>query len=206
MYIEVKRMQDLKMIIAKNISALRQGEGLTQLDLAERLNYSDKAVSKWERGESIPDVAVLLEIANMFSVTLDYLVQSEHKTEIKKIRNLRIIHNHAFITGISIALVWLLATFGFVLVDSAPIATNIHWLSFVYAVPLSFVVWLVFNSIWFNSRRNFAIITFLVWSSLAAFYVSFLVFGQNLWLVFLLGIPAQVIIIMWSRIKVKKKK
>ncbi len=199
-------MQDIKAVIAKNISALRQEEGLTQLELAERLNYSDKAVSKWERGESIPDVTVLMEIAQMFGVTLDYLVQSEHKSEIKKIKNLRIIHNHAFITGISIALVWLLATLAFVVVDSASVPTNLHWLAFIYAVPTSFIVWLIFNSIWFNSRRNFAIITLLVWSCLAAFYVSFLVFGHNLWLIFLLGIPAQVIIVMWSRIKVKRQK
>ncbi len=199
-------MQDIKAIIAKNISTLRQEEGLTQLELAEKLNYSDKAVSKWERGESIPDVTVLMEIATLFGVTLDYLVQSEHKSEIKKIKNLRIIHNHAFITGISIALVWLLATLAFVIVDSTPVYTNLHWLSFIYAVPISFVVWLIFNSIWFNSRRNFAIITLLVWSCLAALYISFLVFGQNLWLIFLLGIPAQVIIIMWSRIKIKKQK
>lgn len=198
-------MQDIKAIIAKNISTLRQEEGLTQLELAEKLNYSDKAVSKWERGESVPDVTVLLEIANLFGVTLDYLVQSEHKSEIKKIKNLRVIHNHAFITGISIALVWLIAALCFVVVDST-VTTNLHWLTFVYAIPVSFVVWLIFNSIWFNSRRNFAIITLLVWSCLAAFYISFLVFGKNLWLIFILGVPAQLIILMWSRIKGKKQK
>lgn len=198
-------MQDIKLIIAKNISALRAEEGITQLELAERLNYSDKAVSKWERGESIPDVTVLMEIANMFGVTLDYLVQSEHPKETRKLKNLRIIHNHAFITGISMVLVWLLATFCFVVIDSTPISTNLHWLAFIYAVPISLIVWLVFNSIWFNQRRNFLIITLLLWSMLACIYITLLVIGQNVWLIFTLGVPAQFIILMWSRIRGKKQ-
>ena len=199
-------MQDIKMIIAKNISTLRTEEGITQLELAERLNYSDKAVSKWERGESIPDVTVLMEIANMFGVTLDYLVQSNHQKELRKLRNRRIIHNHAFITGISMVLVWLVATFLYFIIDTTPITTSIHWLTFIYAVPITFIVWLIFNSIWFNAHRNFLIITFLLWSCLASIYITFLVLGQNLWLIFTLGIPSQFIIIMWSRIRTKKQK
>ena len=68
-------MNDLKLIVAKNITELRKQHGMTQLQLAEKLNYSDKAVSKWERGESVPDVAVLVEIAELFSVRLDCRVK-----------------------------------------------------------------------------------------------------------------------------------
>ena len=67
-------MQELKLIIAKNIQKLRQEKGMTQLELAEKLNYSDKSISKWERGESIPDIVVLKAVADLFEVTLDYLV------------------------------------------------------------------------------------------------------------------------------------
>ncbi len=198
-------MQDIKLIIAKNISALRTEESITQLELAERLNYSDKAVSKWERGESIPDVTVLMEIAKMFGVTLDYLVQSEHPKEARKLKNLRIIHNHAFITGISMVLVWLIATLLFVVIDSTPINTSVHWLAFVYAVPATLIVWLIFNSIWFNKHRNFLIITLLLWACLASVYITLLIMGRNLWLIFTLGVPAQFIILMWSRIRGKNK-
>ena len=71
-------MEDLKITVAKNIADLRKAANMTQLDLASRLNYSDKAVSKWERGESLPDVATLKTIAEIFSVTVDYLLQEEH--------------------------------------------------------------------------------------------------------------------------------
>ena len=52
-------MDDLKLTVARDLADCRRAAGLTQLQLAEKLNYSDKAVSKWERGESLPDVAVL---------------------------------------------------------------------------------------------------------------------------------------------------
>ena len=67
-------MEDLKLIIAKNISTLRKAAAMTQFELAEKLNYSDKAVSKWERGESLPDVSVLKAIADIFSVDKDFTV------------------------------------------------------------------------------------------------------------------------------------
>lgn len=71
-------MQDLKPIIAKNITRLRTDNEMTQARLQQKLNYSDKAVSKWERGESVPDIAVLNEIAVLFGVTVDYLISEEH--------------------------------------------------------------------------------------------------------------------------------
>ena len=170
--------------------------------MAERLNYSDKAISKWERGESIPDVAMLKAVADLFSVPVDYLLEREHKKEpeVKQTIGQRI-RDHGFITGISVLLVWLIATIGFVITDIVVEGTVKQWLAFVYAVPLSTVVWLVFNSIWFNKRRNFLIVSLLMWSVLTAIFVSFLVFGTNIWQVFILGVPGQFIILMWSRIR-----
>ena len=192
---------DLKAVIAKNIAALRTGAGMTQIDLAEKLNYSDKSVSKWERGESIPDVLVLKQIADMFQVTVDYLLEEEHAPVVTsslkdKIRR----HNRGFITAISIILVWLLAAFIFMIVDTLGIKNSI-WFIFIYAVPSTFIVWLVFNSIWFNRRRNFMIISLLMWTSLAAVYLTLLPFEVNMWQLFVVGVPGQLIIILWSRIK-----
>ena len=195
-------MDELRSIFAENVAALRRAAGMTQLQMAERLNYSDKAISKWERGESIPDVAMLKAVADLFSVPVDYLLEREHKKEpeVKQTIGQRI-RDHGFITGISVLLVWLIATIGFVITDIVVEGTVKQWLAFVYAVPLSTVVWLVFNSIWFNKRRNFLIVSLLMWSVLTAIFVSFLVFGTNIWQVFILGVPGQFIILMWSRIR-----
>ena len=70
-------MSDLKEIIAANLTRLRQEVGLTQLQLADMLNYSDKAVSKWERGESIPDLRVLIQLAEIYHITLDDIVREQ---------------------------------------------------------------------------------------------------------------------------------
>ena len=77
-------MQDLKQLIGKNITKLRTSSKLTQAEFAEQLNYTDKAVSKWERGESLPDIVILKQIADMFGVKVDYLL-SEHFDDEKPI-------------------------------------------------------------------------------------------------------------------------
>ena len=198
---------ELKQIIADNVSALRRDAGMTQAELAEKLNYTDKAVSKWERGESCPDITVLKSISEFFGVTVDYLITEEHEkgTEVPEPITKRRFGNHISITFISILLVWLVATFTFVLIDLISANATCHWLSFVYAVPVSMIVWLVFNSIWFSARRNFLIISLLMWTILISLFLSLIPAGFNIWQIFILGIPGQAIIFLWSRIKGRPK-
>ncbi len=196
-------MKDVKTVIAGNIAALRQGAGMTQLEFAEKLNYSDKAISKWERGESIPDVTVLLQIAELFGVTLNYLVEETHPETVRKKRTKLI--NRGFITGIALLLVWLIATFCFMMVDFSTGGVDFQWLAFVYAIPVSMIVWLVFNSLWFNQRRNYLIVSLLMWSALGTVYLTFLPFGYNPWLIFTLAVPGQLAIVFWSRLKYRAK-
>lgn len=200
-------MEDLKLIIAKNITELRRSCNYTQAELAEKLNYSDKAVSKWERGESIPDITVLKSIADIFEVKVDYLLNTEHdncKDEIKQTTK-RKLNNRIMITGISILLVWLIATFVFVNIDIVVSGRKAHWLAFVYAVPLSMIVWLVLNSVWFKQHRNFLIISLLMWTFLIAVFLTFIAIHDYYWQIFLIGIPAQAIIWFWSGIKSRSK-
>ncbi len=200
-------MKDLKLVIAKNIAKLRVDADMTQIELAQKLNYSDKAVSKWERGESLPDISVLVEIAEIFSVTLDSLVHSdvneivEEATEPKQKKT----KNRVIITVISMLAVFCVATWVFSLTDMLPIVAKTNWLVFVYAVPLSMIVWLIFNSIWFNVRRNFLIVSLLMWTILVSAYFTLLVLGNSFWQLFLIGIPAQAIILAWSNISFKEK-
>ncbi|MBQ9856226.1 MAG: helix-turn-helix domain-containing protein [Clostridia bacterium] len=200
-------MTDIKGTIAKNISELRQANKMTQLTLAEKLNYSDKAVSKWERGESIPDVTVLLEIADIFNVSLDELVRADCKKNIsakKDSPGFWKFRNRALYTGLAMLMVWLISVIAYVLVDFLPVDANWHWLLFIYSVPLSLVVWLVMNSLWFNKKLNYIIISLIMWSILASVHITALMFGRNLWLVFLLGIPGQIILFLASFIKKPK--
>lgn len=203
-------MEDIKLIIAKNITALRQNAKLTQIELAERLNYSDKAVSKWERAESLPDITVLKAIADMFQVPLDYLVRENpempvlqeepEQAPIKK-------RNRKVITVLSILLVWLVAAVVFMILDMVEIRGKLHFLAFAYAVPVSMIVWLVMNSIWFSRRRNYLIISLLMWTTVGCTALLLrLVAGINFWQVLIPGALGQIIIATWSKIQYQKKK
>ena len=189
-------MQDIKQLIGRNITRLRTVSHLTQAKFAERLNYTDKAVSKWERGESLPDIVVLKQIADMFGVSVDYLL-SEHGDdekpavgEEKKIRD----RNHFIIALMAIVIVWFLAVFVYFLVNS--VTGKFLWQAYLVAVPISSIVALVFNSIWGRTRANYIIISVLMWSTLITFYV--LLLKYNIWTIFLLGIPGQTSVVLWA--------
>ena len=204
-------LQELKDVISENIINLRRSRNMTQAELAKILNYTDKAVSKWERKESLPDISVLKSIADFFGVTIDYLITADHEDEISNNENpiaedkKIVIKNLGFITGMCILLVWLIASFAFVTLGLIGYNKPISWLSFVYAIPISMIVWLILNSIWFNSRRNFLIVSLLMWSVLLSAFLSILTVGWNALLIFILGIPGQAIIILWSKIRLRKK-
>ena len=184
-------MEEIKQIIAKNISELRVDRKMTQLELAEKLNYSDKAVSKWERGESIPDVITLKTIADMFGVTVDYLL-CEHAEDEKPPVTKNTKKNHVLITLISVVAVWLLGTcaYSFVWIFEKHL-----WMAFVVCIPVSSIVLLVFNSIWGRRIWNMYIISTLVWSIFLTVFLGVTVYTKyNIWMIFLIGVPAQIVI------------
>lgn len=199
-------MDNVKNTIAKNITNLRLANNMTQVELGERLNYSDKAVSKWERAESIPDVTVLVEIAKLFGVTLDYLVSGDN-AEVgpadSNVGNAK--YNRKAITYISENIVWFVAIFAFVITTLITRHITFQWLYFLYSLPIALIVRLVFNTIWFNPRYNYLIISILMWSILIAIQITFFYFKINVALIYLLGVAGQTTIILWSFIKKPKK-
>ena len=201
-------MEDIKPIIAKNITALRQNARLTQIELAERLNYSDKAVSKWERAESIPDITVLKTIADMFNVPLDYLVRENSDLPVQELPEEPVANkkrNRRVITALSVLLVWFVAATVFVILDVA-LRNHFRFLCFAYAVPVSMIVWLVMNSIWFTRRNNYWIISMLMWTSIGCVMLTLAMVHINIWQLLILGLLGQVIIFTWSKLQYKQKK
>lgn len=196
-------MADLKTIIANNIQTLRKAFPMTQAELAEKLNYSDKAVSKWERAESIPDVEILCDIASLFGVTLDYLATS-HEGEIKITRRRPVsARNRIIIPLLAVALVWLLATVGVIVVNYCVDSFPYLWLIMAGAAIASLIVALVFNSIWGIKPLNYIIITLLMWGVITTLY--FVLFPDYP-LFFVLGAPGQIIIVLWSFLSSRRKK
>ena len=192
----------MKQIIANNIIQLRKQNKLTQAELAQRLNYSDKAISKWERGESIPDIEILKQISDMFGVTVDYLLtenaeQYKDKFKVKGQNK----SNQLTIALLGVSMVWLIATMIFVY---ANINLDLSlWMAFIWAVPISCIVLWVFNNMWGKRVFEIYINSLFCWSLLTAVYLQFL--SYNIWLVFFIGIPIQIVAILWSRIQMSKK-
>ncbi|WP_316631805.1 helix-turn-helix domain-containing protein [uncultured Ruminococcus sp.] len=194
-------MDEFKKVVAGNITRLRTSMNLTQAQLGEKLNYSDKSISKWERGESIPDVFVLKKIADLAGVTVDYIINphsDDEEIQPNKTEGRR--YSRRFITLTVLAGIWALAVLLFVILWIAGI---VNWLIFVYAIPVSLITLLVLNSVWGDRSWNLYIISGLVWGIICSVYLTALKY--NWWQLFLLGIPAQIIIIFAFSIKRKPK-
>ena len=207
--------EKLKRDLGVNIMTHRKRQGLTQAGLAEKLNYSDKAVSKWERGESIPDVLTLLQLAELFGVRVDDLLADPNRlpeetgTVVGKMekaveKTLKRKADKKSILGLSSLLVWFVALLLFVVISSLGIEKS--WIAFVYAIPADAIVRLCLLSAWGDYRWNMTLISILVWGTLVSLYLSLLIFaGFNMWKLFLLGVPGQIAVFLWFRLFRKRR-
>ena len=188
-------MEDLKFITAANIISLRTKAGMTQAQLAELLNYSDKSVSKWERAEAVPDAYVLKHMSEIFGVSVDYLLSSHNDWEpISQTQTRR--YRSEIIVLISMVGIWTLAFFIFII---GWILGHLFWMVFIYAIPISLITLLVFNSVWEKGKRNYYIISTLVASIFVMFYLALL--RWNPWQILLLIVPAELIVFLAFRVK-----
>ena len=203
--------EKLKSQLGANIAAYRKSSGLTQAKLAERLNYSDKAVSKWERGESMPDVLTLVQLAELFGTKVDDLIRDpneipehtegpiEHAMETAVEKTLKRKANKRVILCLSSLLVWFVALLIFVIVSSLDIPRS--WIAFLYAIPADAIVQLTLRSAWRDFRWNKTLISVIMWGGLLSLYASLKLFVHlDIWKLFLLGIPGQLAVLLWFRL------
>ena len=201
--------EKLKRQIGANIASYRKRIGLTQVGLAERLNYSDKAVSKWERGESVPDVMTLVQLAEQFEINVnDLLVDPDalpgNPTSLEQAmtrvteKTLKRKANKHIVLWLSSLLVWFVALFLYVMVSSFDIPYS--WLAFLYAIPANAIVLLSMRSAWHDFRWNKAYISIIMWGFLVSFHTTLLIMNFNMWKLYLLGIPGQLAIWLWFRL------
>ena len=203
-------LEKLKYQIGSNIVSCRKSAGLTQAGLAEKLNYSDKAVSKWERGESVPDVMTLMQLAELFDVTVnDLLVDPNalpgNPTKLEQAmvqvseKALKRKANKNVIQALSSTLVWFVALLIFVIISSFDLPNS--WIAFFFAIPINAIVLLSLRSAWRDFRWNRGLISTIVWGFLLCIYLSLLVFLRfNMWKIFLLGIPGEIATTLWFQL------
>ena len=178
-------------ITARNIAALRTGRKMTQLELGEALSYSDKAVSKWERGVSVPDAYVLLALSRLFEVSVDWLLTLHDELPPPPARDLS--RRRAAITSLSFFGILTAATIAFVVLA---ILGHPLWELFVYALPAAIADLVVFNSLWGNARRNFVLVALLLPAIVLSAFVALLPVVR--WQLFLLLAPAELCVLISS--------
>lgn len=201
------QLSELKLISASNIIKLRTGAGLTQAELGEKLNYSDKTISKWERGEAIPDAYVLTQMAEIFGVTVDYLLsshdawESPEQQEEKERKQEEHRYSVNMIIAISVLGVWTMALTIFVMLWLFDI---ILWETFVVALPVSILTYMVLICV-FRRRRHLQFV-------IAAFVLSLFILlyftlpMQKPWQLFLIAIPAEIIVFLSCNIRRRPRK
>ncbi len=198
---------ELPRIIAQNITTLRKNAGMTQAGLAEKIGYSDKSISKWERADGLPDIICLKTIADLFGVTVDYMLTEEHpeptaaeppveEATVPETGKPDYTVSHGAIALVSVAGVWLLACIVFVILKLCNIQFG---LSFVAACPVTAVLLIVFNGLWGSRKGLFWCITFLVWSIL--FLICYAARAYGIWLLMCIGFPATLVVWLSCRVR-----
>lgn len=179
-------METNKDFLAQNLIKYRKAHGLTQADLAQKINYSDKAVSKWERAEAVPDVFVLQSIANIYGISLDRLINESPEKKAKVQSKIEL--KRFLITLLSVILAWLVAIVVYVTLSLCfEDQSNKLYITLLLAVPVSAIIMLVFSSVWHKKWMQFFSISILIWTTLLVIYLLFI---ENL-LIFLIGLPLQ---------------
>jgi len=192
-------MKDVKPIIAANLSKFRKKKGLTQAELAEKLNYSDKAVSRWERGDTMPDISVLYELCEFYGITLDTLASEDaNEDELDKVYDKNSLAYRILVMLLGVSFVWMFATVVYIY-SNLKGNGNYFWMAFIWAIPLTCVILKITGRGFLTMIVNIVIESVLLWSIITCVYLQYIEY--NMWMVYLLGIPMQAIIILWVRLK-----
>lgn len=198
--------EKLRQTIADNLIYYRKNNNLTQAKLAEILNYSDKAVSKWERGDGIPDIFILKKLADLYHITVNDLISTK-----KKKQHVPFFKNRIIITLLSIGLAWLVSIVAFSIL--LMIENNINskwdwlWIFFIYPIPVSFIIALVFAKIWGKRWYRFFIVSGIIFGTGLAIFCQLIIFPNivNAWIIWIICVPIEILNALWYLLNRKKK-
>jgi len=194
------QLSELKLITASNIIKLRTGAGMTQAELGRALNYSDKTISKWERGEALPDAFVLKQMGQIFGVSVDYLLSSHDAWEPESDKAPAPVYSIDVIIAISVLGVWTAAMTAFVVLWMFDI---LWWPVFAIALPVSVLVFMILTIVF--KRRKY--LQYIIAGFVLSLFVTLYVFWPgNPWKLMLLLVPAEIIVFLSCNVKKRPKR
>lgn len=200
-------MENLDSIIGQNLIALRKAKGLTQQDVAAKLNYSDKSISKWELGYSSPAIDVLKDLADFYGVTVDYLLRVNTYEDAQRVvsPNKNKGANKAIILALTNTIVWLIVICIFLSEYFISDGTVFNWSLFMWGVPSCFIASAFLCLLFYGRNKTFWILfSFFMWTLIICFWLQYWLFNtpsENIWYILTVCVPLQIIVILGSHIK-----
>ncbi len=191
------RTEQLKANFADNIKTLREKLGLTQVQLGEKLGFSDKTISKWENGDVMPDVATLDHVASYFNITVNDLIEKRTSFELQKKKR------HALIIACTFFGIMALACLCYLILNKIADVEK-DWLIFIFSPIVFCVSMTVLSAVFFDYKHVIIAISLLTWSICIAFFFAFL--EKSLWMLFLVGGALQVLYVIVTFIIMLYKK
>lgn len=184
-------MENVKRIVSQNLLRLRKENNLTQAELARQINYSDKAVSRWETGEVVPDLETIYALSEVFGVPVSAIAEARPAEEAKE-APVEPVSQKVLSQVFLCCEIWLIITVAYVYLKFTR-QTDL-WQLFVWGVPACSLV------LWFFNRKEgknlplFIFATVFVWSFTACIYLHLL--PSNPWYIFFIGLPLQGLLII----------
>ena len=194
-------MKDLNKVVANNLIKYRMIAGLTQKELAKKINYSDKSVSKWERGDGLPDLAVLVKLSEIYGVEITAFLNENTEDQKLELPQNYLNKKHILIAILSVGLAWFVSTIVFVTMFMIKSTENFAWLAFIGAIPVSGIILLVFSEIWGNNVLNIIFSSIINWGTII--FVCLIYSIDKLWTLCTIGVILEMLVICWFIFKHK---
>lgn len=184
-------MEDLNKIIAKNLVEYRKRANITQSELAAQINYSDKSISKWERGEGVPDIHILKQLADFYGITVnDFLKPGKPRRIRSATKRLKFT-----IALLAIGLVFFIATLTYAAFRIfVPALTEVAWLTFIAALPVAGLISMILCWVWKNTILTFVSASVVLWTLSLCLFLTVPVL--SVWFSFLPAVALQIILIL----------
>ena len=194
----------VKDTVRENLVKLRKEHKFTQMELAEKIGYSDKAISRWETGEVNPDIETLEKLAELYGIDITVFFSpyspEEHRKE--SARESQLGRKIAVWILMEVAL-WYAGIMVYIYSSTFVVDATRSWLIFIWLLPLSFILSSIMNRMWGNAVLGIIFASLVCWSLLLAIYLNYLKF--NLYLLFISGVPIQMAILLLAYMKRKGK-
>ena len=190
-------MENIKEIVRENLVKLRKERKLTQIELSQKIGYSDKAISRWETGEVTPDVETLNSLAELYNIPIAAFFEKYTPKPPKCADERQQIARKIAVTLLGIVCVWFFAIIGYSRLGL--LFNDRNWLVFIWAIPLSFAVAIYCNVKWGKRIVTLVLASALCWTLLLAIYLQFVEF--HTFMTFVSGVPIQIGIILLAFIR-----